>query len=334
MNRIVKIIVPFFTAIVALGSCGNDNDDSQYKGILHQPPYAVLTDSIKDEPKNDELYFRRAVLLNSNNLPEPALADFKKAWSLKKDERYAYGVSNLLLTKKADSAILFLNQALQELPESFLLRLTLARSLSAQNKTDEALKACEELLQKNPTQVDVLKMKADLLDRKGNKAAAISTLEKAYNLTPYDVELNYMWALKLAEAKNSRVISLCDSLGRADSGGHHAEPYYYKGIYYSNTGDKAKAFSEFNEAIRHDYTFMDAYIEKGAILYEQKNYAAAYKVFDLAASISQQFAAAYYWRGKCEEATGQKNEAKLDYTRAFALDNTFTEAKEAADKLK
>jgi len=37
--------------------------------------------------------------------------------------------------------------------------------------------------------------------------------------------------------------------------------------------------------------------------------------------------------GKCNEAMGNLTEAKLNYQRAFSLDNTFTEAKEAADKL-
>jgi hypothetical protein len=38
--------------------------------------------------------------------------------------------------------------------------------------------------------------------------------------------------------------------------------------------------------------------------------------------------------GKCQEALGQKDEAKLNYQRAYELDKTFTDAKEAADNLK
>ncbi|MBL0270140.1 MAG: hypothetical protein IPP99_16155 [Chitinophagaceae bacterium] len=50
---------------------------------------------------------------------------------------------------------------------------------------------------------------------------------------------------------------------KADTEGRHAEPYYCKGIYYSNLNDKAKALSAFDEAIKHDYYFLDGYIEKG-----------------------------------------------------------------------
>ena len=89
------------------GCNSNEQTSSPFAEILSQPPFASLTDSISKEPGRDDLYFRRAVLLNKNNLPEPALADFKKAWSIAPAETYAVGVSNILLEKKPDSAVLF-----------------------------------------------------------------------------------------------------------------------------------------------------------------------------------------------------------------------------------
>ena len=334
MNRIAKIVSLLSVMLILISSCTNKGTNSAFSEILSKPPYAGLTDSIKQEPKNDELYFRRAVLLNTNNLPEPALADFKKAWALKKDEKYAFGLGNLLLDKKPDTAIIFLNQALAELPNSFLLQLTLARSLKAQNKIDEALKICNNLLLKNPEQVDMLKLKADLMGKKGNAAEAIRTLEKAYRITPYDIDLNYDLAYKYGENKNAKVIALCDSLIKIDTLELHAEPYYYKGIYFSNINDNVKALSLFDQAIQHDYYYLNAYIEKGRVLYEQKKFSEAIKSFQLANTISAKFPDAYFWTAKCQEVMGQKQEAKLNYQRAYGLDNSFTEAKEAADKLK
>ena len=334
MKRIAKIFTSIFCGMILISSCTDKGTDSPFADILTQTPYAPLTDSIKKQPKNDDLYFRRAVLLNTGNLPEPALADFKKAWSLKKEEKYAVGISNLLLDKNPDSAILFLKQALTELPNSLLLQLTLARSFSSQEKTDEALKICDDILQKNPEQVDVLKMKAGILDKKGNEPEAIRTLEKAYSLAPFDVELNYMYALKLAETGDKRVLSLCDSLILADSMELHAEPYYYKGIYFSNRNEKVKALSLFDEAIKKDYYFLDGYIEKGAALYDLKKFHEALGVFNLALTVSPKFADGYYWAAKCQEAMGNKKEAKENYQRAYSLDKNLAEAKAAADKLK
>jgi tetratricopeptide (TPR) repeat protein len=334
MYKTAKLLSLLTIVLIFVSSCNDKENLSPFDKVLAQAPYVDLTDSIKQEPKNDELYFRRAVLLNSNDLPEPALADFEKAWSLKKEEKYAFGLSNLLLDKKPDSAILFLNRALKELPNSFLLQVTLARAYNAQNKTDEALQLCNSLLEKNPEQTALLKMKAELLDKKGNTTESISILEKAYNLTPFDIELNYELAFKYAENKNPKVINLCDSLIKIDTLEIHAEPYYYKGIYFSNAGDKAKALSLFDQAIQHVKYYMNAFIEKGRVLYEQKKLADALKVFQLANNLSNTFPDAYYWMGKCQEAMGQKDEAKLNYQRAYSLDNSFTDAKEALDKLK
>ena len=334
MIRSAKITIQIISGLILISSCNDKPANSPFDDILTKPPYSLLTDSIRKEPNNDELYFRRAVLLNSNNLAEPALADFKKAWSLKKDEKYAFGLSNLLLDKKPDSAILYLESALKELPKSFLLQLTLARSLFAMDKTAEALKICNDILQKNPDQVDMMKLKAELLDKPGNKTAAILILERAYQLTPYNIDLNYELAFKYAENKNPKVVLLCDSLIRVDTLGHYAEPYYYKGIYFSNINDKPGAINLFDKAIQHNFNYLNAYIEKGKIQLDQKKIKDAIKTFELANTISPQFPDAYYWMAKCQEELGQKEEAKLNYQRAYGLDNTFTEAKEAADKIK
>lgn len=334
MNKTTKIIASFLTGLILISSCNDKGPGSPYSDILSQSLFASLTDSISNEPKNDELYFRRAVLLNSNNFPEPALEDFKTAWSIKKDEKYAYGLGNLLLDKKPDSAILFLNQALQELPQSFLLKLTLARSYDAHGKTDAALELTNQLLTANPEQVDVMKMKADLLGKKGNSTAAIAILEKAYSLTPYDIDLNYKMALTYAELKNPRVLFLCDSLIKIDTQHLYAEPYYYKGLYYSNINNNSEALELFDLAIKYNYQFLSAYLEKGILFYEQKKFGDALKTFQLTNTISATFPDAYFWSGKCQEALGQLEDAKLNYQRAFGLDNTFIEAKEAADKLK
>lgn len=334
MNYTAKI--SFFSALILtlISACTDHNDGATtFDALLEAPPYTAITDSIKNDPKKDELYFRRAIQLNSNKEPEAALADFRKAWELKKNEQYALGVGSLLLESKPAEALLFLKEAVSILPESLLLNLTLARSYDVQGKTDEALQLLSKLIDSNPEQVDLLKMKANLLGKKGDETEALQLLEKSYNLAPYDVELNYILALKYAESKNPRILQLCDSLAKADSLGQHAEPYYYKGIYYSTINDKATALRMFDEAVKHDYYFLDGYIEKGALLFEMKKYTDALPVLNLALTISPKYADTYYWIAKCQQALGQKEEAKLNYQRAFGLDQAFTAAKDSAAKL-
>ena len=74
-------------------------------------------------------------------------------------------------------------------------------------------------------------------------------------------------------------------------------------------------------------------MDKGRILYEQKKYNDAAAVFQLALKVSATYADAYYWLGKCQEEMGKKEEARLNYQRAYGLDKSLTEAKKAAENL-
>ena len=326
----------FFTVCLALGilaGCANNTDSDPSAGILGQPPFDVLTDSIKLQPGNDELYFHRAVLLNKNNYPAWAMVDFQKAWSLKKEEAYALGISSLFLEKNPDSAILFLNTALKELPSSVLLQISLARSYDATNRTNEAMDIFNSVLRTYPDQLNVLMMKADLLKKAQDTTGLIATLEKAYSIAPYNREISYNLAYQYAEKKMPRALTLADSLIRHDTLGIEGEPYYIKGMYYSAINDKMKAIQLFNETISHDHRHLNAFIEKGKIYFEQGKIAEAQQTFQLANTVSPAFPDAYFWIGRCQEAAGLNEEAKLSYEKAYSLDKTFIEAKEAAAKL-
>jgi tetratricopeptide (TPR) repeat protein len=318
MNRFILLLV----AIFSITGCNHNEQSSPYSEILAQAPYSSLTDSIRKESNRDDLYFRRAVLLNKNNYPEPALDDFRKAWSLSKKEQYAVVVSNILLEKNIAGAVAFLEEAVKELPESVLLNLQLARAYDAQNRTEQALAVCNTILSRQPDQVNTLELQSELLQKKGDSSGALASLEKAYELVPGNLQLGFKLMYQYAESKNSKTISLADSLIKKDSLKLHADPYYVKGIYYSNINDKTKAIELFNETISQDYNYLNAYIEKGKILFVQKKIA------------EPAFPDAWYWMGRCQEVSGQKEDAKLNYEKAYALDKTFTEAKTAAENIK
>ena len=105
-------------------------------------------------------------------------------------------------------------------------------------------------------------------------------------------------------------------------------------MYYSNIGDRTKAIEAFDATIKQDHRYLNAYIEKGKILLDMKKTNEALKTFQLANTITPSFPDAWYWMARCQEILGYKSEAKQNYEKAYELDNTFTEAKEAAEKIK
>ena len=319
--------------LFVIAACNDHQQASPYEDLLSRPPYANVTDSIHQSPSNSDLYYRRGMLLAKNNNNPPALADLSKAWSLNKKETYAMAMSNILLETKPDSAISFLQEALKALPASIPLNMTLVQAYAGQQKFDNALAICNTILEKNPDQPAVLMVKSDLLETRNDSAGSLKALEQAYQFAPFNEDLCYNLAFKYAQSKNPKALMLCDSLLRYDTAERKGEPYYFKGVYYANMNNIPQALSYFDKAIESDYTFLDAYMEKGKIFFDKKKYDEAAKIFELALRVSATYADAYYWLGKCQEAVGQKEEARLNYQRAYGLDKSLTEAKEAAEKL-
>lgn len=314
-----------------LFACSNETD--QQDAVLTQPPFQSLSDSIRLFPKNSELYYRRGVLLYQNSQPAYAAQDLRQAWSLQPKEEYALSMTTLLREKSADSAIRFIESALQKLPNSIALQVGLARGYQNKNQADKALALVDKILSEYPNQIDALVLKSELLQAQGKTKEALEAMEAAYGYAPADASLGYELAYQYAEAGNPKALQLTDALIKADLTETVAQAYYIKGIYYDKTGAKGEAVKSYDAAIRANYNFMDAYRDKGILFYEGKKYSEALKTFQLALTISPATAEFHYWIGKTYQAMGNKGEAKLAFQRAYGLDRSMTEAKEAAEKL-
>ncbi len=180
---------------------------------------------------------------------------------------------------------------------------------------------------------DYLFKRAELLELAGDTTEAIKTLELFVipgELTRAGLQLTNLYA----ETKNPKAITFSDAMKKNDASGKDPNPDYLKGVYYYNIEDYKNALSQFDECIRKDYNFTDAYMQKGMVYYKHEKYTDAINVFNLALTVSNSYADAFYWKAKCQEALGQKEDAKLNYLRAYGLDKTFAAAKEAADRIK
>jgi tetratricopeptide (TPR) repeat protein len=304
--------------------------------VLKQPPFARLTDSIRQASSSDAaaLYFRRGELLSRNNLHELAADDYKRSWGLQPTEatglRYASTLSILGMTKEA---IQLLKEALQKYPANPSLASLLGDCYLQSGRSQEALGLYTGMLKKDSLDFETWYEKGLLLEKMKDTAGAIASLKKAYSLQPvntYALELAHLYA----ESGNKLALSLCDEVLSKDPGNELLDPLFIKGIYFSNTGQYAKAIVQFDSCVGRDWKFTDAYLEKGIALYKQKKYEEAMKTFMLTIKVSNTYPDGYYWTGRCYEMMGGREDAILYYQRALALDKDFTEAAEGIKRLK
>lgn len=221
---------------------------------------------------------------------------------------------------------------LKQYPDSLPLYITLAQLEQLAGNAANSLQTLETLLRKDSTLAEAWYRKATVQLALHDTAAATRSLQKsiqyAGDATPVQLELGFLYA----DRTDSKSLAIADYLlTQAADPGVHTQARFMKGIYYSNAGDPVKAIAAYDSSIVHDYTFIDAYIEKGILQYQQKSFEAALKTFEQARTISSTHAEAYLWTAKCYEALRNKPEAADYYKKTIGLDDQM---KEAADGLR
>lgn len=301
---------------------------------LDQPPYAGLTDSIREFPDRPELYLSRALLLSQNNQHETATPDYKKAWELSKDEGVAIEyAANLQLTGDLKTCLGFLQQCQLDFPDNPEFTRRISELYAMAGKRKEAVAEYDKILSRNSTNFMVLYDKGVLLAKIGDTNQAIEVLEKSYSIQPITytgLALANIYSIR----QHPRLIVICDDIIRKDTTGEMVDAVFLKGIYYSDKKDYTRALEQFEECIKRDWKFTDAHIEKGIVYYEKKDFKQALDIFKLAATVSNTNADTYYWIGKCYEALQNDTEAIQYYERAYSLDPEMGEAREALRRLK
>jgi predicted Zn-dependent protease len=338
---IFRLVQIWFLAITALLfvvtiSCkeGNSASETDDVNVLESGPFKDLSKQIRNSPDNPSLYIERGQLLSQHQLHKLAATDFNKAWQLQPDEKTGLLTSaNLFLAGSDKEAIDFLLTCSKKFPSNPEFPRRLGEAYQQLGKTREALAQYDTILQQDSGNFEAWYEKAALLAQAGDTIEATGALETAYSIQPlqhYGISLANLYA----ESRNAKVLELCNELIAKDSTGELTDAVFVKGIYYSNTGQKDKALEEFENCINRDWKFIDAYIEKGIILYTDRNIDEALKTFALAAKVSNTDPDAYYWMARCFESIGKKDEAVDNYRRALALDRTFIEAARGMERLK
>lgn len=116
-----------------------------------------------------------------------------------------------------------------------------------------------------------------------------------------------------------------DSFSSAAAYNARARDYYL-------LGNNDLALADVNWALMKDKNNAKFLDTRGGIYYEMKQYDKAIKDFDAAIKINDKYAHAYYYRGKCYEALGEKDSAKSDYKKAKKHDAEITDDKADFEK--
>jgi len=226
-----------------------------------------------------------------------------------------------------------LEQQISKNPDSSGLRLKLVDALDSLSNYKEADAQMDSLIRKDSLNYGLWFRKAKLLETSKDTFHAILSYTKAIKIYPSpDGQLQL--ANLLAESKNENALVLCQRVQELRLGrDYSAHCNFIAGVYFARIGNKQKAGQLFDACINDNFAYMEAYLEKGFILYDDKQFADALKIFQMAAKINNTYADAYYWEAKCFEALNKKEEAIKNYQASLLLDKDLKEAKDALKRL-
>jgi tetratricopeptide (TPR) repeat protein len=224
----------------------------------------------------------------------------------------------------------------RQFPDSIPLYEKLIDTLANRGLFAEAAAWCDSALKKESDfAVGWLLAKGDLYRMAKLYDSASAAYKNYLQIFPDDEQVLLNLANTYAEKGDSTALPLCSEIAAMypakETKAHTA---FIAGIYYGTLGEFANARQWFDSAISLQYTFIEAWMERGYSFYDEENWIEAEKNFRQLTDINKSNPEAWYWLGKSTEAGGNVEKAIDYYARAYSLDRKLTDARRAVERLR
>ena len=226
-----------------------------------------------------------------------------------------------------------LQKKVQRYPDSSGLRMQFAAALDSVGMYRQALAQMDSLIAKDSLNYGLWLTKGTVAEEAQDTLLAMRCYANAAHVyeTP---EALLRLANLYAETKNDRAIQICSRVkGMGLGRDNDANCAFIVGVYYARTHNLTEAMKYFDECIANNYTYMEAYIEKGLLFFDNKQYEKALQVFQFAATVNNLYADAYYYQARCYEMMNKKDSAVLRFKQSLQLDPGLKEASERLKEL-
>lgn len=323
------IVVFSFFLLIGISSCSNDTagENVNTSDTLLPKSISELNKRILDEPNNASLYHERAKAYFANKLYKEALADMQRAIKVDSTiaEQYVTLADIYLATNKTRGTKEALEKSIALAPDNTTAIMKLAELLFLVKSYDESLKYLNDVLKIDQFNAKAYFMKGMNFLEKGDTSSAISSMQTAVEQDQkyYAAYMQMGWLY--AEKKNRLAIDYYDNALKLQP--HSIEAYYGKAKFLQDIGDWENAALTYNALLEVDPHYKNAYYNLGAIeLLSTKKYEKALGYFDKAINADANYVEAYYARGTCYEALGNKKKALENYSIALQLNPGYEPA--------
>ncbi len=224
-------------------------------------------------------------------------------------------------------------QQLKLYPDSGGLRLQYALALDSIGKYKEALQQTDLLITKDSINYGLWFAKGNIAENAQDTMLALQSYSRAAHVYE-SPDVLLALANLYAEQKDKRAILFCSRVKAFGLGrDYDANCSFITGVYYSRMHDMSNALKYFDNCIENNYTYMEAYIEKGLLYFDASQYNKALSIFQLASTVNNLYADAYYYQARCYEMLNIKDSAILNFKQSLQIDPNMKEAQEHLKQL-
>jgi tetratricopeptide (TPR) repeat protein len=327
LKRITGIL--FAAMCLFLFSCGGKKKEGETNPVdtsitKSNTPIDQLTEKIKENPNDAELYHMRAKYYLADKRYTPAMTDINKAIEIDSTKApYHITQANIhFTTLNVGAAEQSFKRALMQDEKNIEAHLKLAELYLYLKRYAESLQSANDALRVDVHNAKAYFIKGYVYAETKDTVHAVSSYETCVEQDPGNYDALLQLGIIFAARKNRIAVEYYNRALKLRP--KSTEVYYDRGLFYQESGDLDKAIEDYNTILKMDPSYADAYFNLGYIeVNYRKNYEKAIELFSKAIDNQKYYAEALYNRGYCYEMLGQKDKAKQDYLAALEIDQTY-----------
>lgn len=334
----IKIIAPLSFILLSFFSCDNKKNQSKEKVITNPSININKADSIsnliKSNSSNPELYVLRAEEYLKNNQLILADVDFKKALSLDSNNtKYLFGYGNLkMITNQSHEASKIWEKCSRLDKENISCRLKLSELYLYIQDYEKTIKISNEILKIDNNKDIAYFYKGVALAEAGDTIRGLNSLQEALRLNPDNFNISDVIASIYSSKNNTLAIDFYKSLQKKFP--NNSKPFFDLAYFYHKRKDWKNAISYYEKANQINPEDGESYYNLAFSYSQLKEYPLAITNFTKSSELLKNNLKAIFARGFMYELSGNTKKAIEDYTLCTIINIKFNPAHEGLERLK
>lgn len=323
MKKYIYILLIIFISCICFTGCNHnsgsdtDNNDAANDSLTIDN----ISEDIRKDPANADLFFRRSQLFFENQQIDEAINDLTIAIKLDSlaPDQYIRIAEYHLLKGNSGKAKDMLERCISLIPENTNALVGLAKIHLYVKQYDESMNVLLKAQKINEHLPDIYFIKGLIYKETFDTIRAIDNFQITVDKEPGCYEAYMILGDLYSKLKDKLAIDYFNNAKQLVP--ESIEAYYNSGMYYQDNGKYDQAIAEYKSIIQDiDSTFAYAHYNIGYVHMEYfKEYDKAIACLTRAITSDDQYAEAYHNRGYCYEQQKKFKQAREDYRKALDI---------------